>query len=257
MEFVKYTTKRGRKNKEEYQKAVEKGVEKFKKRLNNKITTVISDKEPRNNDCDIEASYLCHGVWNKLLRNEEIGSGNYFCWANNSYNSEIIFHFDIMNNPCKTNNNIYSCGLFKDQGEKDRIEFEKMYHCIGNIALMPWFETNNSNYINGQMLHKALDERWDLYLSVLRNNWSDWNKFSEDFTFEEYMKISLQQVYYKDVYEMAIKKKIGEISKDDIENWNVMISSNKELISFDNDKNVIKKIKTITEIRCQMIKVSL
>ena len=89
-----------------------------------------------------------------------------------------------------------------------------------------------------------------------------WNTNKCNMTFEKYMKLSCQQIYYKEIYEDAIKKDIDKISREDISKWNKGIKPNSELLSFscasDSSSNeCVKMIKKLIEIRCQMIYVLL
>lgn len=97
---------------------------------------------------------------------------------------------------------------------------------------IPWFDVAGNHSVNGQMLHKALDERWDLYLNVLRRNWDAWNK-TEGFTFNGYMILTCQQMYYADIYESI--EDTSEITLDSIAEWNGRIIENPEmdLLSFE------------------------
>ena len=197
--YVTYTVKRGPLGKN-YRKAVDEGMCKFKREKD--IYKPISEKESRNNVCDVEASYICHGIWEKIMKNTKpLSADNKIRWSPNE-TDEMIFHFDIMNNP-SVSNNVYSCGLFKGCDKNLRQDVLNIYHTIGNMAPIPWFKSTDTSYIDGQGLHKSLDERWDLFLQILKDNWNKWNKECADLTFENYMILTCQQVCYEEIYEIS------------------------------------------------------
>lgn len=63
-----------------------------------------------------------------------------------------------------------------------------------------------NHYINGQLLHKSLDERWDLYLQLLKNNWYLWKKRT-NITFEKYMILTCQQMIIRRYFQTLVKRK--------------------------------------------------
>lgn len=207
--YVEYENpKRGK----EYYEVVVNGIRKYISNRQN-VMNEISESESRNYGKHVESSYLCHGIWTILMDNKSNNrhpySDNYFVWSDNLNKNEqdkLIFHFDIMNNPKKSKRNIYSCGLFKNCDEEIRKEVENIYHTIGNMAPIPWFKVIGNQYINGQTLHKSLDERWDLFLHTLHASWEEWNTKESNMSFETYMILSCQQPYYKKIYEEVIKK---------------------------------------------------
>lgn len=203
-----------------YWKAVEKGLKKFVKDAKFEIN--INKDEGKNSGNHLEYSYLCHGIWNKIMENAApIYRNDSFYWTskeeyweeyNKNKNCDYVsrFHCDIMNNPKASKKNIYSCGsVFRFCSKEKRKELEEIYHGIGNMAPIPWFEILSSRdfsddevkevSINGQKLHSSLDERWDLFLGVLKNNWSSWNNRNRDLTFEKYMILTCQHVYYEEI----------------------------------------------------------
>lgn len=263
--YVNFNSKPGRKGKA-YFEAVNEGLKEF---INNEAWNKnIPEKEKRNHNVHVEASYLCHGIWTKIMNNKSNEgkpySSNYFYWNNNELQNEILFHFDIMNNPKKQ-----SCGLANCCNPKKLDEWTKIYHTIGNMTPIPWFKIDNptpgdkepiNRYINGQMLHLALDERWDLFLNLLKNNWSHWcDEKEKSFTFEAYMLLTCQQIYYSDVYN-NFKKEIKDIHKitlDTLKQWEKMITNKSKLISFSeipNDESSIGElIINLIKIRCHVI----
>lgn len=173
---------------------------------------IKDDPNKRNSQVDVEASWICHAIWETLINVpytdspdtdsslvadhmiETIIWGNYMIWKGREDRENRRFHFDIMNNP-KEYNNSFSCGLFSIMDPPTRKDCLNIYHNIGNMAPIPWFIPNGTKAINSQSLHKSLDERWDLYLRVLRSFWSEWS-MEWEIGFEEYMKKTCQQMYF-------------------------------------------------------------
>ena len=92
MSYVDYKAQKGT-IPQKYYRAVDEGVEEFKKEQN--VYKPISGDESRNNGCDVEASYLCHGIWTKVMKNSEKPrnrsmTGSYFKWKSGEV--EMIFH---------------------------------------------------------------------------------------------------------------------------------------------------------------------
>ena len=248
MGYINYESKKGRLGEDFYGECIE-GIKEY---IEDCGWNKTLDGESKNNNCDIEACYLAQQIWTIVMENEaNLGkpfSSNELDWKKDDY--EIVkFHFDIMNNP-SVKNQKYSCGLARACSEDKRDEWKGIYHTIGNMAPIPWFKIEGEHFINGQNVHKALDERWDLYLSVLRNQWRDWiNSAEPKLTFERYMEITCQQIFFQSVFDS-----VGEVNKiklEDVEKWNKMITPNTPLISFSDsnedttDKMVDKIIKTI------------
>lgn len=228
--YVKYKAKKGRLS-NAYYKAVSDGLNEFIK--HNGWYENLPEKESRNYGVDLECSYLCHAIWFKVMKNKsnegKYYSSNYFFWSNDKSNEKILFHFDIMNNPKKS-----SCGLASCSDENDIKKWQQIYHSIGNMAPIPWFEITGKHFINCQTLHKSLDERWDLFLNTLEKNWSIWNS-KKSFTFKSYMLLTCQHIYYTDIYN-DFKNNIKKIENiDDIkvlEDWGKKINSESQLLSF-------------------------
>lgn len=179
-------------------------------------------------------------------------SDNWFLWKTINEKEGLLFHFDIMNNPKPK-----SCGLAAACSEEKKNEWENTYHSIGNMAPIPWFKVDMDHYINGQLLHKSLDERWDLYLQLLKNNWGIWGKES-DITFEKYMILTCQQMYYQEIFSSISEKKIENTSINDIQCWNNRINRNSQLVSFSIEEpketdTIVENIIKLIKIRCRVI----
>lgn len=256
--YVTYTAKKGPIS-SDYSEKVDKGVKAFKSKKD--IYAPISDKESRNNGCHVESSYLCHGIWEKIMKNKKpLSTDNKIRWSSNE-TDELVFHFDIMNNPSMSNN-VYSCGLFKACNQKLREDALNIYHSIGNMAPIPWFKLAGTSYIDGQSLHKSLDERWDLFLQVLKDNWNKWNNECVNLTFENYMIMTCQQVYYEEIYIKALKTGVENITLEHITDWNEHISQDSVIISLspkesENTDDIINKILQIIKMRCKIIHIML
>lgn len=250
--YVNYKAKRGRRNQNNYEKAVKEGLLKF---INDKAwNNAINKNENKNNNVHLEGAYLCHGIWNIVMENKKrITTKNQFYWMA-ANNTEILFHFDIMNNP-KTK----SCGLVKNCTNQELQQWKKIYHSIGNMTPIPWFRIEGNRYIDCQALHNALDERWDLFLKILKNNWNDW--YSKDsFKFKSYMLITCQQIYYTDIYNDFKNniKEIGKINKQTLENWMGIIKDESQIISFPKykeykEESIASLIINLIKIRCHII----
>ncbi len=263
--YVNHENKRGQK----FYHAVNCGVMLYNKDISEKVGLKynnISDDEPRYGNHDIEASYLCVGIWSLLMNgmplSEKTYSNGWLVYDSGSNNKPMIFHFDIMNNPKKAKGK-YSCGLFDGLNEKDLNTLKGIYHSIGNMAPIPWFSVEGKHSINGQVLHKAVDERWDIFLSLLKNNWKSWNKDNPEFTFEEYMKLTGQQIYYQTIFDECVNSN-KPIDENTIEEWNNRICPRLKIVDFSNvmSKSVSKEqfldriIRTV-KVRSEVISILL
>lgn len=251
--YVDYKPTRGKKG-EEYYKAIQEGIDRF---IKEPLYKTISDSESRVAGAHVEASYLCHGIWTKIMNNkfnqEKPQSGNSFYWCEEETKPPILFHFDIMNNPKEK-----SCGLAKDCSKKKRKEWGKIYHSIGNMTPIPWFEIDGNHYIDGQQLHKSLDERWDLYLRFLQFSWDNFVD-SSIMRFEDYMILTCQQMYFKEIYNEIKKIDIEKITYETIDTWNKRINKDSELVSFSRLKveKTVDIIVKLIKIRCKVIRLML
>ena len=226
--YVNYDSKRGHVGKS-YYTACEMGIVEFIKKEGWNYS--LEDKthyEKRNNGCHVESSYLCHKIWTTVMNNKFNSglpySSNHMYWSDKKNDTPVMFHFDIMNNPKKN-----SCGISRLCKDGSRIEkWESIYHHIGNMAPIPWIELIGG-YIDGQSLHNALDERWDLFLRFLKSNWCSWN-ICNTISFEKYMILTCQHIYYKDIYEEIDDD--NRIDIDTLARWEKIIQPDSELITF-------------------------
>lgn len=249
--YVEYKMKKGRLG-SLYDEQVKAGMIKFLKNEEN-LYHNLSENEKRNYDRDVEACYLSHGIWAMLMNNNKIYSSNFFYYSKDKKGNPLAFHFDIMNNSNEKN--------WRLQNQKVSIEklerLKNIYHSIGNITPIPWFKVDDGRFINGQLLHKALNERWDLYLKTLKFNWKVWN-IENPLTFEEYMILTCQQMYYEEIFNIVRDKEVKDIKIEDVMFWNNKIKESSALISFFSDENksidvVIDIIIKLIEIRCRVI----
>lgn len=132
------------------------------------------------------------------------------------------------------------------------------YHTIGNFVWYPQMEKCTL-----QKIHKWFNEDWGKFLSWLRENWSKkdiiyqskntTNIFQQSKSFEEawgmtfkkYMILTLQQVYYKEVFD--------KIVDSDLENWedcfntiikmSLHIKAEGEFVDTEKKENIEKLIK--------------
>lgn len=140
---------------------------------------------------------------------------------------KLFFHYDVMNNP----NTIHELGrkVSNQESENKRKEWKKIYHTIGNFTPIPW-----PKKVNLQLKHKNFGERWDRLLEFLQNNWNDWDKSGMTDTFEAYMKITFQQLYFADVFEKFKEQHNSDLKYISKEEWKVIIVAWNEEI--DNSK---------------------
>ena len=256
--YVIYNPRRGRPS-HEYYIATIKGLTEF---INDKgCLRNLPDEESRNYTSHIESSYLSHAIWTVLTQNKSNHgrpySSNFFYWTDGEIEEEFLFHFDIMHNP-----KIKSCGLANGCGSDNLLEqWNQTYHSIGNITPIPWFKVEGNHFIHAQALHNSLDERWDLFLTVLRNNWESWCS-NKSVTFNDYMLMTCQHIYYSEIYVDFLTniKDINRIELSTIKDWEKMSDKNpnQPLVSFsdsnsNNTNNAVKKIINLIKIRSHII----
>ena len=133
---------------------------------------------------DCEQSPLCQIIWGEIisdfLTNKDKEKYNYL--INRYYlivkndKERYRFLFDVMNNgkSCYNKNG----GCYK-------------YHFIGNFTPIP--ANNKSLKRSLQLIHKDFNEDWNKTLKYIQHNW---NEFGMNFSFEDYIKITLQEDYY-------------------------------------------------------------
>lgn len=101
-----------------------------------------------------------------------------------------------------------------------------LYHRVGNYTVYPQMEGKSL-----QIIHKWCDEKWDDFLGWLRENWeketvtyktkkentlsyvqskSFRDKWKNGLVFKEYMILTCQQMYYKEIYDTIYEKIKGK-----------------------------------------------
>lgn len=94
----------------------------------------------------------------------------------------------------------------------------------------------------------------------LKENWNTWNKSKYSLTFERYMILTCQQMYYEKIYEEIKGKDFENLNKEDIQRWNDNINESSKLIPFSPSKkeiadDCVKKIIKIIKVCCIVIEV--
>lgn len=257
---MSYIPERNRKRNLLWCEELKNGFSKFVEEKNWKYDFANEINQPKRQDA--EARYLSQYFFQNIIQcidsslEVEITDDRYMYVRHND--SQTIFHFDIMNNPKIKHafgKNIKSNCEFQWQ------EWDGIYHTVGNITPIPWPKLKYGN-INTQELHKALDERWDLFLQLCKNEWTIWENYSVTMSFECYMKITCQQMYYKKVL-LLIKDRldnryINNVTDEELiewfQEWNKFDYKDEELISFDEDLiNTVEDILLVIEIRGRLM----
>ena len=133
---------------------------------------------------DCEQSPLCQMIWGEIisdfLTNKDKEKYNYL--INRYYlivkndKERYRFLFDVMNNG-------KLCYDINEQGYD--------YHFIGNFT--PIHANNIKRKRSLQFIHKDFNEDWNKIIKYINQNWND---FDMKFSFEDYIKITLQEDYY-------------------------------------------------------------
>lgn len=205
------------------------------------------------NDVDAEASYLGRWIFIELFKKNGRFYKIDYSGTTISCNDEK-WSFDVMNNPKPHPKNAYRLGSIAKKNNIDISSWTEIYRTIGNFTPIP----NVKRGRHLQHKHNDLAERWDFLLGYCEKNWSEFNL--EDISFVEYMKLSVQQMYFQDVYNDYCEKikgyNLNEVSDEKILEWliewNDMISDKSEIISF-GEKITDLPIKDIAEKICSLI----
>lgn len=117
---------------------------------------------------------------------------------------QLLFHFDVMNNPKAARNNFRRIGSMAKRSEPlVHLSFEKIYHTIGNFAPVPWWISGT--YLQGQYnlqrLHVNLAEWWDALLLYLQWRMPEFKEVS-GISFVDYIILTCQ-FFYLDIDEEA------------------------------------------------------
>ena len=152
---------------------------------------------------DYEQSPLCQMIWGEIisdfLTNKDKEQYNYL--INRYYlivkndKERYRFLFDVMNNgkSCYNKNE----GCYK-------------YHFIGNFTPIP--ANNMSLERSLQLIHKDFNEDWNKTLEYIQHTW---NEFGMNFSFDDYIKMTLQEDYYSNdkFSKISCSEKIKELIK--------------------------------------------
>lgn len=187
---------------------------------------------------DPEQSFLSRFVFAKLMDfDTDIILANKIKIEKN----DLVFHFDLMNH------------MRNDEYEN--------YYSIGNLAPIPAkripYLTKDGKDVSAhlQFIHRWNNEKWDLLLKHLKNNWN-----IKDLAFNKYMMDTCQQLYFKRIFESFYNEyKHKNLNKIDwnqyVSDWNILIKEdeNMELVSFDYGNDYREKIKFLIEARGRCI----
>lgn len=172
--------------------------------------------------------------------------------------AETFFSLDVMNNPKE--NHLFGKKIREECINEWNI-WSSRYHYVGNFTLIPNRKKRGRHL---QHKHKDLGERWDLLLQYCKDNWIDFTCEIE-MTFLQYMQITMQQLYFKEIYDdLMVKlneKEIGQYTDKEylewIEEWNDILINSSELtlLSFENmsNKECVARINRLIEVRSRMI----
>lgn len=179
---------------------------------------------------------------------------------------EKDFLFDIMHNPKSECQPCQQAVLYNYNNGK--MNFENMYHCVGNFAPVPRTIIANNYGPRLQQIHEYLNELWPCLLKFMQDNWMCFpTDVSELMSFKEYMKYSCQQMYFEGIFNELYDIYNDTNGKEDDKMWNSIlnklssseIDEQDELISFDdlfregNIKEIDNRIVFLIELRGRFI----
>ena len=133
---------------------------------------------------DYEQSPLCQIIWGEIIsefftnKNKQEYTyliNRYYLIVKNDKESHR-FLFDVMNNG-------KSC--YNKNGDCYR------YHFIGNFTPIP--ANNMKRKRSLQLIHKDFNEDWNETLKYIQHNW---NEFGMNFSFDDYVEMTIQNDYY-------------------------------------------------------------
>ncbi len=214
------------------------------------------NEQPKGQDC--EARYLSQFIFKYLIETKDTillhTTCDRYAILELGGNCKIQLHFDVMNNP-KTCHK-FSASM-KNEDYEHWIWWKDNYHVIGNLAPIPWPKKLKPN---NQLKHRKLDERWDMFLQYMKTEWKNWY-VNEKFSFERYMIFTYQHIYYEEIFDdlekMLERKSLDEVSEDEwidfLDSEEMKIDENLKLLEFDINKNEMKKINYLIEVRSRII----
>jgi len=217
------------------------------------------------NKLDCEARYLSQYFFSKLIDAIDNNFNMLItaeCYAHIIKDKqEWIVHFDVMNNPKE--GHLFGKSI-KETCEDEWEKWLKYYHSIGNLTPIPWPSLGRASN-NLQGIHNRLGERWDSFLRYCQKEWITWienKKYSKESSFETYMKLTCQLVYYKkvcDLFEGRFGKcAINEISNEKLIDWYDSLDGinfkDEQIISFGEDlKDDAKRINRLISLRGKLM----
>lgn len=146
---------------------------------------------------DYECSYLSIVIfWNLAQKKEKYKKSDIiidqkeYRGGRTKYDSKgegNWYYYDVMHNATVDKNR--KGKLATKLGEKSviRLQWEKVYHTIGNFSPVPYAKNRQINFI-----HHDMNEWWEPTLKFMKDYWGDW-----EISFDEYIKMTIQQMYYK------------------------------------------------------------
>lgn len=183
------------------------------------------DWEAEWSGADYEQAILVQMIFGELLKKKfnvkEFKVWSYYSICMLEDNEEMLIYYDVMN----TNK--------QDKSFTERMHPSgkcHLYHSLGNYAIYPRMERRSLQFI-----HRDYNEKWDKFLMFLKDNWygidvkyrndekeytyQQKQSFKEKWAgleFEDYMKLTCQHMYYKEVFEQLDAKKIKNMTDKEI-----------------------------------------
>lgn len=210
-----------------------------------------------------EASWLSQFIFKKLFETKFEMYIEGISKMSMKMNDSITFSFDLMNNPKPVSRDFYRIGSNAEKQCPYLLEeWKAISHTIGNFAPIPNLKKKGRHL---QLIHNDKNERWDFLLVFCRENWEKYS-CSSIISYNEYMKLTCQQIYFQEIYDDLVKKlgdrNLVEIDEQKycewIEEWNKMIDKKKsdlKLLSFGEKSTEMKDIEDIVKIICILIQV--
>lgn len=219
---------------------------------------------------DKEQSLLCRTIFTNIIPlisnfdSEVYPRDEISILIKNDSGLSKTFLFDVMHNPKKRKQPYAQANYLSI--DIDEVNFIDIYHTIGNFAPIP--RTVVTRYFGPRLqgIHLNLNELWPWFLKFLKDNWEDFpTKVSELISFNEYMNLSCQHLYFESVFTGFYDEyKETDLSNIDwlslINSWNEEIDGERfdnKLISFNTlldfaDKTNDEKATDVLEVYKQI-----
>jgi len=220
-------------------------------------------KEEFPKSLDSEASWLSQFIFKKLFEYKFEMYIEGISKISMKMDDSIKFSFDLMNNPKPSSRDFYRIGSNAEKRCPPLFEVWKaISHTIGNFTPIPNLKENGRHL---QQIHRDKNERWDFLLDYCRKNWKRYS-CSSKISYNEYMKLTCQQIYFQEIYDDLFEKKLNNRKLEEIhaqeyyewiEEWNKMIDKKNDLtlLSFGEKSTEMKDIEDIVKIICILIQV--